>query len=59
MFFEKSSNLWSNSQVVLLFDMKNFQKIVEVARKMMLENLVPLNVYFLINLKGESFDLGQ
>jgi hypothetical protein len=43
--FEKSLDLWRNSQVVLLVDMKNFQKIVEVARKMMLENLVPLNVY--------------
>jgi hypothetical protein len=45
MFFEKSSNLWSNSQVVLLFDMKNLQKIIEVSCKTMLENLVLMNVY--------------
>jgi hypothetical protein len=39
--------------------MKNLQKIVEVVCGTMLENLVFLNVYFLINLKGENFDLGQ
>jgi len=39
--------------------MKNLQKIVEVAHRTMLENLVLLNVYLKINLKGENFDLGQ
>jgi len=39
--------------------MKNLLKIVEVAYTMMLENLILMNAYFLINPKGESFDLGQ
>jgi hypothetical protein len=39
--------------------MKNLEKIVEVAHKTMLENLILLNVYFKINLKGESIDFGQ
>jgi hypothetical protein len=32
--------------IELFIDMKNLQKIVEVGHKIMLENLVPLNVYF-------------
>jgi hypothetical protein len=39
--------------------MKNFQKIIKVAHKKMLEIFVLLNVYLQINFKDESFDLGQ
>jgi hypothetical protein len=37
--------------------MKKLQKIVKVGHKTMLENLVPMNVYFKIILEDESFDL--
>jgi hypothetical protein len=57
-FVEKSPNLWSNFHWIICWYERN-QKIVEVAHKTMLENLIPLNVYLKINLKGESFDLGQ
>jgi hypothetical protein len=43
----------------LLVGMKNLLKIVKVTHKTMFEKLVPLNVYFKINLKGGSFDLRQ
>jgi hypothetical protein len=39
--------------------MKTFKKIIKIASKTMLENLIPMNIYLQINLKGESFDLGQ
>jgi hypothetical protein len=37
--------------------MKRLQKFVKVGHKTMLENFVPLNVYFKIILEDESFDL--
>ncbi len=51
----KNPQIYEVISIELFVDMK----IIEVACIKMLENLVPLNVYFKINLKGESFDLGQ
>jgi hypothetical protein len=45
--------------IEVLVDTKDLLKIVEVAYRTMLENFVPLNVYFKINLKGGRFYLGQ
>jgi hypothetical protein len=42
--------------IELFVDMKTFQKFVEVGYKTMLNILVPLSVYLVINLKDESFE---
>ncbi len=55
----KSQNLWNNSQIEIFVDMKNPLKIIEFGHKIMLENLVPLNLYLWINLEGENVKLGQ
>jgi len=55
----KNSQLYEVIPIELFIGMKNLQKIVKVAYKTMLQNFISLNVYFKINLKGESFDLGQ
>jgi len=45
--------------IELFVDTKNLLKIVKVGHKTMLKILVPLNVYFKINLEGENIDLGH
>jgi hypothetical protein len=42
----------------LFVDINSLQKLIEVIRRTMLENLVPLNVYLQINLKGKKNYLG-
>jgi hypothetical protein len=42
----KSPHIYEVIPIELFFDMKNLQKFVEVAHKIMLENLAPFNVYF-------------
>jgi hypothetical protein len=56
---EKSLDLWSNSHWTICWYELDILKIVEVAYKTMLKNLMPLNVYFKINLKGANLDLEQ
>jgi hypothetical protein len=55
----KNPQIYEVIPIELFVDMKNLLKIVEVTNKIMLKNLVPLNVYFKINLEGESVDLGH
>jgi hypothetical protein len=45
--------------IELFVDMKTFKVFIKVASKTMLENLILMNIYLQINLKGKSFDLGQ
>jgi len=55
----KSPQIYEAIPIELFVDMKNLLKIVEVVDKIMLKILVPLNVYFEINLEGENVDLGH
>ncbi len=57
-FVEKSLNLWSNSHLTICWYEKPLE-IVKIAHKIMLENLIPLNVYLKINLKGEILIWGK
>jgi hypothetical protein len=54
-------NLWiyKVTPIERFVDMKNLLKIIKVNHRIMLENLILLNVYFKINLGGENVDLGQ
>jgi hypothetical protein len=54
-------NLWiyESIPIELFVDIENLMKMIKVAHITMLENIGPLNVYFKINLRGESVDLGQ
>jgi len=45
-FFVKNPHIYEVIPIELFFDMKNLQKFVKVAHKIMLENLAPFNVYF-------------
>jgi hypothetical protein len=55
----KNPQIYELIPINLFVDTKNLPKIVEVAHSIMWEILIPLNVYFKINLVGESFDLRQ
>jgi hypothetical protein len=55
----KNPQIYEVIPIDLFVDMKNLQKTVKVAHITLLENLILLNVYFKINLKGENFDLRQ
>jgi len=44
-YFLKNIQIYEIIPNELFVDMKNFHKIVEVAHKTMLENLIPNNVY--------------
>jgi hypothetical protein len=55
----KNIQVYEIIPIEVFVDMKNLKKIVEIALITMSENLVLLNVYFQIYLKGENIDLGQ
>jgi hypothetical protein len=55
----KNLQVYEVIPIEVFVDMKNLKNIVEIAHRTMLENLVLLNVYLQITLKGENIDLGQ
>ncbi len=55
---KKRSKIYEIIPIELFVDTQNLLKFIEISHKTMLENLIPLNVFLKINLKGESFDFG-